>query len=46
MLGSGDTFSACDQPAPQDTFGSLRAADGNIHLWATLSESSDGDQPS
>jgi hypothetical protein len=31
---------------PQDTFGSLRAAGGNIHLWAILHESPNGNQPS
>jgi hypothetical protein len=31
---------------PQGTFGSLRPADGNIHPWATLRESPNGNQPS
>ena len=31
---------------PGIDFGSLRAGDGNIHLWATLRESPNCDQPS
>ena len=31
---------------PGIDFSSLRAADGNIHLWATLRESPNGNQPS
>lgn len=29
----------------QDTFGSLRSADGAIHLWATLRDPPDGHHP-
>jgi hypothetical protein len=30
---------------PQDTLGRLRAADGKIHLWATLRESPSVNEP-
>jgi hypothetical protein len=43
--GVGEPPGEVGAGVPGIDIGSLRAADGDIHLWATLRESPNGNQP-